>query len=436
MGLLKFIESFLNKDSGFAVKARERGAVSGSVFFHVQYLLGIGHLQRALRIVDALAERGLDVTLVSGGMPLDALAASRAQRVVQLPAIRARDAGFALLDEAGRPVSDEIWQARRNALFAAFATARPDVVVIESFPFARRAFRVELDPLIAMARGREPRVRVVSSIRDILVRRDDPARHRAIVARVRADFDLVLVHGDPAFVPLDASFPAAAEIADRLAYTGYVAAEPADDAPPDTHRSEVVVSAGGGAAGRALLEAALAARRAGVLADMPWRLLTGPHLPEPGFQALGEGLPRGVVVERFRPDLARFLRQARVSVSQAGYNTVLDVLAARAPAVFVPFAEGRETEQTLRAGHLAAKGAAEIVPGTELTPARLAAAILRALSRGPGTLAIDTGGARRSAELIAGSPVREIPRPRRDSVSAPPDGRPAHGRGCGGDGGG
>lgn len=373
----------------------------GSVFFYVQYLLGIGHLQRALRIAEALARLGLDVTLVSGGMPVDALMTSRAQRIVQLPAIRARDARFALLDEAGRPVSDEIWQARRNALFAAFAAARPDVLVIESFPFARRAFRVELDPLIAMARGREPRACVVSSIRDILVRRDDPARHRAIAERVRADFDRVLVHGDPAFVPLDASFPAACEIADRLAYTGYVAAESTEDGVRDTHRSEVVVSAGGGAAGRALLEAALAARRAGVLADMPWRLLTGPHLPEAGFQALGEGLPRGVVVERFRPDLAHLLRQARLSVSQAGYNTVLDVLAARAPAVFVPFAEGHETEQTLRAEHLAAKGAAEIVPGAELSPARLAAAILRALARGPGTLSLDTGGARRSAELIA-----------------------------------
>lgn len=378
--------------------------MSGSVLFHVQYLLGIGHLQRALRIADALADLGIAVTLVSGGPPIDALGGSRARRIVQLPPIRARDAGFVLVDETGRPAGEEVWRARSEALFAAFAESRPDVVVIEGFPFARRAFRGELDPLITAARAAEPRARIASSIRDILVMRDDPARHREIVERVRADFDLVLVHGDPAFVPLDASFPAAGEIADRIVYTGYVAAadDAAQEAAAGPATGEVVVSAGGGAAGRALLRAALATRRAGVLAEAPWRLLAGPHLPEDEFRALSDGLPQGVIAERFRHDLAGLLRQARVSVSQAGYNTVLDVIAARAPAVFVPFAEGRESEQTLRAEHLARRGVAEMVPGAELSPERLGAAILRAAARGPGALALDAGGARRSAEAIAG----------------------------------
>ncbi|MGH7098515.1 MAG: glycosyltransferase family protein [Stellaceae bacterium] len=376
--------------------------MAGSVLFHVQHLLGIGHLQRTLRIADAFAKSGIAATLVSGGLPVEGLAASRTYQIVQLPPIRARDASFALLDGNDRPVGEKLWQARREALLAAFAAARPDVVVLEGFPFARRAFRGELDPLIATVRARGGRL--VSSIRDILVRRDDPARHRAIAERVRADFDLVLVHGDPAFVSLEASFPAA-EIADRLRYTGYVAApkaETADAEETDGARTEVIVSAGGGAAGRALLQAALLARRAGVLADGPWRLLAGPNLPEPEFRAFGVGLPPNVIVERFRPDLPRLLRRARVSISQAGYNTVLDVLAARAPAVFVPFAEGRETEQSVRAAHLAARGAGEMVPGAKLSPERLAAAIRRALARGPGTLVLDTGGARRSAELIAG----------------------------------
>ncbi|HZU87817.1 MAG TPA: glycosyl transferase, partial [Stellaceae bacterium] len=239
----------------------------GSVLFYVQYLLGIGHLQRSRRIADALQDLGLDVTLVSGGAPTDVLGASRARRTVQLPAIRARDAGFALFDETGRPVGEAVWEARRRALLAALRAAGPDVVVLEGFPFARRAFRVELDPLIAAARNRRPRPRLVSSIRDILVVRDDPARQREIVERVRADFDLVLVHGDPAFVPLEASFRAAPDIADRIAYTGYVAdaeeeeeeAETAGESADGEH-TEIVVSAGGGAAGRALLETALAAR--------------------------------------------------------------------------------------------------------------------------------------------------------------------------------
>src|SRR5439155_25711543 len=101
-------------------------------------------------------------------------------------------------------------------------------------------------------------------VRDIVTVRDDPARHRAIVERVRRDFDAVLVHGDPAFLPLDASFPPTPDIADRLVYTGYVS--PPHDAAPAAGGDEVVVSAGGGAAGLAVLKTALAARRLGCLA--------------------------------------------------------------------------------------------------------------------------------------------------------------------------
>jgi predicted glycosyltransferase len=79
----------------------------------------------------------------------------------------------------------------------------------------------------------------------------------------------------------------------------------------------------------------------------------------------------------------------------------MDVLAARARAVLVPFAAERETEQLLRAEALAARGIAEVVRESELSAAVLACAIERAAARDPIALALDTGGAIRSAQLIA-----------------------------------
>jgi predicted glycosyltransferase len=76
------------------------------------------------------------------------------------------------------------------------------------------------------------------------------------------------------------------------------------------------------------------------------------------------------------------LARGRLSISQAGYNTVLEVLAAGIPAVVVPFAAGAETEQSLRAGLLAERGALTLVEEATLTPASLAAAIATALARG------------------------------------------------------
>jgi len=411
--------------------------VSRSVLLHVQYLLGIGHLQRSLRIAGALARDGITVTLVNGGPPAAELAADPKVRVVQLEPVRARDASFALVDDAGQPIGDTLRARRQEALLAAFAAARPDAVVIEGFPFARRAFAFELDPLIAAAQAATPRPRVICSVRDIIAWRDDPARHRAIAERVCRDFGAVLVHGDPKLISFEASFPAAPDIADRLIYTGYVyephltlpslrdgplplppggrrgklaatRGEVGDSIP----RSGVVVSAGGGAAGAALLNAALAARRDGCLADAPWRLLTGANLPEAEYAALCRSAPAGVTVERFRPDLPALLRHCQVSVSQAGYNTVLDILLARARAVLVPFAAERETEQLMRAERLAALGAAVLVRESDLSPATLATAIERAAAREPARVMVNTDGAANSARIIAalidGCPVGHL----------------------------
>ncbi len=372
-----------------------------SVLFYVQHLLGIGHLQRSLRIADALVQDGIAVTLVSGGAPV-LLPRDPSIRLVQLTPVRAHDARFELFDSVDRPIDDALRDGRREALLAAFAVARPDAVIIEGYPFARRAFRFELEPLIAAVRAATPRPRLLCSVRDIVVMRDDPARHREIVSAVRRDFDAVLVHGDPALIPLDVSFPAASEIADRVIYTGYVYAPAAPaGAAAASGGGEVVVSAGGGAAGHALLKAALASRRSGCLRGLPWRLITGTNLPEADFAALGTDLPDGVVVERFCYNFVGLLRGCRVSVSQAGYNTALDILAARARAVLVPFAAGRETEQPMRAERLAALGAVELVREDELTPQILGAAIERAVARGPATVAIDTGGAASTARLVA-----------------------------------
>jgi predicted glycosyltransferase len=376
--------------------------MTGSVLFYVQHLLGIGHLQRAARLAAAASRDGLAVTFVSGGEPVAALAVEAAH-IVQLDPVRALDADFkTLVDAAGRPV-DDVWRAaRRRALLDAFAAARPDAVVIEGFPFGRRFFRFELDPLIAAAQGR---ARLYSSIRDILVASPDPGRRREIVARVAGEFDRVFVHGDPRLVRLEDSFPEAAEIADRLCYTGYVAAgEPPDAAGSDAGAREVLVSAGGGAVGGVMLRTAVAARRRGCLAGLRWRLLAGPNLPAAELAALAADLPDGVALERFRPDFPALLRRCRVSVSQAGYNTVVDILGARAAAVLVPFAAGRETEQSLRAERLAARGVVETVAESELSPPRLAQAIERAAARGPQPLAVDMNGAERTARLLSDMP--------------------------------
>jgi predicted glycosyltransferase len=374
------------------------------VFFYVQHLLGIGHLRRAAAIARGLERHGLAVVFVSGGEPVSNLDLGDAERV-QLPPARAGDSGFgSIIDAAGRPI-DDAWRSRRRAaLLTAFDRYAPAAVMIELYPFGRRPFRFELKPLLEAAAARRPRPAVLCSVRDILVDKNDPRKTAETVDIIRHHFDLVLVHGDPQLIAFGATFPAADRIADRLRYTGYVVgtAPQVTAGPPEN--AEILVSAGGGAVGGPLLRAALGARPLTRVARQPWRIVTGPNLPESEFRAIAAaaaesemGEPR---VERFRADFQDLLRNCRLSVSQAGYNTIMEVLAAGARAVVVPFAEGGETEQPVRARLLADRGLLTIADPGELTPAGLAAAI-DAADRAPRpTASFDMSGADGTARAV------------------------------------
>jgi predicted glycosyltransferase len=248
---------------------------------------------------------------------------------------------------------------------------------------------------------------VVSSVRDILVEKKNPDRLDAIVAVLRQSFDAVLVHGDARLVPFGTTFGAADRIADLVRYTGYVAPAPPDCGSNGPGAGEVVVAAGGGAVGGILLQTALAARPLTRLADVPWRLVTGPNLPPAERQALVA--PAGVTIETLRDDYREVLSRAALSVSQAGYNTVMDILVTGVRAVLVPFSTSKETEQALRARLLAERDRVRTVSEAELPAAALAAAIDDAAAMPPpGPPEFDLDGANETARIV--SELMERPR--------------------------
>jgi len=367
------------------------------LLFHVQHLVGIGHLRRAERLARAAVAAGIDVHVARGG---DATAGEDWGGAVvhPLPALHADAGDFGrLLTAAGTPPDEAFKTYRRDQLLALFQGVAPDVLLLEGYPFARRALRFELEPLLAAVAAAQPRPAVAVSLRDILVAKDDAQRTQGIIDRVRASIDQVLVHGDPRVIALEASFPAAAAIADKIRYTGYVG----PTAPTAARaRSGVVASVGGGAVGMELLMAAAAARPLTRLKDAPWSLVTGPAMPEADARRIEALAASGVSVFRNRPDLPVMMAEATLSISQAGYNTVLDLLSAGPRAVLVPFAAPGETEQTQRCQLLEAAGVAVVTPELGLTPERLAAAIERALDRPAPAFTVAMDGAAETARLL------------------------------------
>ncbi|CAH1656468.1 Putative glycosyltransferase [Hyphomicrobiales bacterium] len=374
------------------------------ILVSVTHLLGVGHLNRAAAIARALAASGHDVTLVSGGMP-SPLLDSTGFTVVQLPPVRVKGTAFShLLDTSGEPASQAHLAARAEQLVTTLRALRPDVVITELFPFGRRALAAEHLALLEAAHALTPRPLILSSARDVLAASRRPERIAQSHDHLRAFYDAVLVHGDPAVLPLEASWPVDDGVAALLYYTGYIddgsaAAVRSDDATAFPE-GEILVSGGGSAASLPLYRAAIAA--AAIHRRHNWRLLIGAGVSEDDFKSLGEAAPTHVTVERARRDFPALLARAAVAVSQFGYNTAVDLLRAGTRAVVVPFEDGGETEQRLRAERFAREGLVRVLPQAELSADRLAEAV-RAVLAGPQPQAasIDRDGLERSVTIIA-----------------------------------
>ncbi len=390
-----------------------------TVAVYCQHVLGVGHFFRSLEICRALAPR--PVVLITGGPPVAADLPGHV-REVRLPPL-VMDERFSELRPA-EPGADleAVRRERRRLLAELFAAVAPEAFVVELYPFGRKAFAFELEPLLAgYGRRAGGRGLAVCSVRDVLVEKRSVAAHEErVVAALNRGFDGVLVHADPRVIRLEETFGRVRDIAPPVVYTGFVTPRPPPGARERVRAALglgaadrlVVASAGGGSVGGSLLEAVLAA--CGRLPRPPrvvLRVFTGPFLPEEDFRRLERAaVLLEAQVERFRRDFLSWLAAADLSVSLGGYNTTMNLLAAGVPALIWPFPQNRE--QRLRGERLQALGALRVLADGDLDPARLAAAMASMLAKPPAPPAarVDLEGARATAawieERLRGRPGR------------------------------
>ena len=188
-------------------------------------------------------------------------------------------------------------------------------------------------------------------------------RARALVDRY---FDAVLVHADPAFARLDEFFRPLQPMRTPVHYTGFVAGAPTDAAGARAGRASWSRAVADDSRARCSLTAIEAHRRLSHATGLT--IVAGPLCDEPTWQRLvtaSRGDP-SIRLRRSVTDLSAEMAASRLSISQCGYNTALDIVRARVPALVVPFAERGETEQTDRARRLEALGALRVLPADRL----------------------------------------------------------------------
>lgn len=383
------------------------------VMFYCQHVLGMGHLVRSTEIVRSLA-LDFSVQFVIGGEIPDGFSIPANVQTIGLPPLKT-DSEFSNLQSCDSFVDlEQTKTTRRDLLLRAFDAFQPDVLVTELFPFGRKQFSFELLPLLERARnsGRPDKTLIVCSLRDILVARKDQQEYEERVCKTINEFyDLILVHADSSIQRLDETFLRVRDLRCPVAYTGYVVQDKSNllaFTRPSTRQGDeptIVVSNGSGQApsGHLLLESAL--RAAFLLRDQishRFQVFAGPFIPEHAYQRLQTlaGRSRNVTLARYTPSLPAYLEQAELSISMAGYNTIMDILSTGVRALVCPFTGGGDQEQTVRAEKMAKKGVLGVLSQEQLAPDQLASAILETLCSEAIRIPFDRCGAANSSRLL------------------------------------
>ncbi len=219
-----------------------------------------------------------------------------------------------------------------------------------------------------------------------------------------------MIHSDPALLRLEETFTRVRDINIPVVYTGFITQQ-TNPANGSSLRRElaisdgqkfIVASAGGGRSGYTLLLSVINACE--LLRDrLPVRLevFTGPFMENEEFEKLFVRTSAGFRIRRYTKRFLDYLYAADLSVSLAGYNTCMNLLVTKVPALIYPYA--RQREQPMRAHKIKNMLPMKILDEEDVQPDRLTDHIVRMLDqkRTLKTLPIDINGATNSADFLS-----------------------------------
>jgi predicted glycosyltransferase len=382
------------------------------LLIYTQDGLGLGHLRRASSIAEEFlrVDPGGSVLTISDS-PLGSLLRDRPHHdYLKLPSIVKAGPGD------WRPHSlpmniGEVREMRSRLIVEATTAFRPDVVLVDHMPHGAMG---ELVP--ALERLRATSTHVVLGVRDII---DAPevVRQRwhseGAFDALAAYYDRVLVYGSAEVFDLAAAYGWPADLARLVRYCGYVCTPGSADAagrmrprrlgPVGSDRM-IVAMAGGGADAYALMSTLVdAVAEIREARPCSFVIVTGPFMPEDERRNLkqrAEGLP--VQLRTMVTDPLKYVAAADLVVAMAGYNTTMEVLRLGTPALLVP-RRGPSSEQRMRARQFAERGWVSQLDPDDLSPGRLATAVIEALSAAALARPVagpDLGGIGRAAEHL------------------------------------
>jgi predicted glycosyltransferase len=277
--------------------------------------------------------------------------------------------------------SEEVKQTREAILKESVLRFNPDLMVVD-----KRASGIdgELLPTLHALRENGRHTKLALGVRDIL---DEPERTRKILAGngsfevIDEFYDEVWIYGSKEIFDTAKEYAFPESIHRKTFYCGYLkrptVSTGRNEGPP-----RVLITTGGGGDGSDIIQAYLTG-----LSTLPRNIalrttvIFGPQMPEVCRTELLRRFDYLADVEflEFEADITNRYAESDVVVSQAGYNTVCELLSFSRRAILVPRSEPVR-EQLIRARLMAERGFFECIEPQDLTPETLISKVLEALN--------------------------------------------------------
>jgi predicted glycosyltransferase len=281
---------------------------------------------------------------------------------------------------------EEVKETREAILKESVLRFNPDLMVVD-----KRAAGIdgELLPTLHALRQNGRGAKLVLGVRDIL---DEPERTRKVLAGngsfdvIDEFYDEVWIYGSKSIFDTAKEYAFPESVVCKTFYCGYLK-RPTVLAGRKEGPPRVLITTGGGGDGRDIIEAYLAG-----LSTLPRNValrstvIFGPQMPEACRLELLRRFDYMADVEflEFEADITNLYAESDVVVSQAGYNTVCELLSFSRRAILVPRSEPVR-EQLIRARLLAERGFFEYLEPRDLTSETLISKVLESLNTSPTT---------------------------------------------------
>ena len=331
-----------------------------------------------MRIVERF--KGVNVIIISGSQIAGAFDFRARVDFVKIPSVIKLYNGE--YDSIGEYIDlEDILMMRKLIIQRTAEAFQPDLFIVDKEPLGLKG---ELIPTLQMLNGTA--AKTVLGLRDVM---DSPRLLEAewspknMLEKIAAYYDRVWVYGPKQFWNPLGGLEVPAVIEERLRYVGWLERELPSTPISDMHflpENYILVTAGGGGDGIAMMEQVLAAREHDWQNDYPIVLVLGPFMKSESRERIRLRASRlaNVNVIDFEARLEVLLANAVGVVGMCGYNTFCEVLSFDRKALFIPRTHPRQ-EQYIRASRARELGLCEMLTPEEASIPDVMARALRRL---------------------------------------------------------